>query len=209
MVGSAFLVTGKVVDKGEQSDALPDPTGRIAPGFTVYSLSGLVRNQGAGTTSVTFDSTDLPFVFSSLLFVAPSGGGTDSVYYAGSGMILNVTGPHGNITLKEQSGKTVRTVEYEGQPSIVINGEAAYTSTPKAYAEFEGTEILIQDWLKGTWTPEKGVVLERPAGMTIDTTEFYVMVFQSPNAVPEFGALPLVSVAVALVCILAFRRKTK
>ncbi len=122
-------------------------------------------------------------------------------------MILNVTGPSGNLTMREPGGKIIRSLEYQGQPTIVFNGETAFTSTPKAYAEFEGTEILIQDWLKDTWSPEMGVVLERPTGLTIDNSEFYVMVFQPQAEVPEFGVLPAVIIVISIVCGLAARAR--
>jgi hypothetical protein len=210
LISSAVIAQGIAVDKTKQTDSSQDSVANAGPAFTVYSMRGICSNIGTAATSVTFDSSELPFEFTSLLFNTLQGGSVPgATYYAGSGMILNATGPNGNITMKEQSGKIIRTLQYQGQPSIVLNGEAAYTTTPKAYAEFEGTEILIQDWLKGTWSPEKGVVLERPTGMTIDTSEFYLMVFQPQAPVPEFGMFPLVALMVVVVCAAVSRMRSR
>lgn len=210
LVTSAYLAQGIAVDNVDQTDASQDSVSRAGPAFTVYSMRGTYSSIGANMTSVTFDSSDLPFEFTDLLFSNPQGGSVPgATYYAGSGMIFNVTGPDGNVTMKEHGGKVIRTLQYQGQLSIVFNGEAAYTATPKAYAEFEGTEILVQDWLKGTWSPEMGVVLERPTGMTIDTSEFYLMVFQPQAPVPEFGTFPLVVLMVVVVGVVASRLRTK
>ena len=210
MVSSAFLAQGIAVVKVDQADPSQDSVTKAGPAFTVYSMRGTCSNTGTNVTSVTFDSSELPFEFTSLLFSSLQGGSVSgATSYAGSGMILNVTGPHGSITMKEQSGKVIRTLQYQGQPTLVFNGETAYTATPKAYAEFEGTEILIQDWLKGTWSPEAGVVLERPTGMTIDTSEFYLMVFQPQAPVPEFGMFPLVALTVVVVCAVISRLRAR
>lgn len=172
-------------------------------------MKELSRTEGPNQTSIRFASYQLPFAFSSLVFrdyrVNPVIGAT---YYAGSGMILNVTGPDCNVTLKEEGGAVICTVRYTGQASIVFNGETVYTSTTKAITRYEGTDLLVQDWLKGTWSPEKGVILERPAGMTIEDSEFFLMVFQPQVAVPEFGAfLPVVVAVMAAAASLIARRR--
>ncbi len=210
MVSCAFLVQGNVNEKETQKDPAPGSVVPIGPGFEIYSLRGTAAGISNNMTSILFDSSDLPFELSSLLFTSSQSGYTlGATYYAGSGMILNVSGPSGNITMREPSGKIIRALEYQGQPSIVFNGETAFTSTPKARAEFEGTEILVQDWLKDTWSPELGVVLERPTGMTIDNSEFYVMVFQPQAPVPEFGVFPLAAIMMVVVCVLVNRFRNR
>ncbi len=204
LTSTAFFALGNADTRSTQPS--PDPPAKVGPGFRVYSMSELSRTEEANKTTIRFTSSALPFDFRSLVFrdytVNTVIGAT---YYAGSGMILNASGQNGNVALREQDGIMIQTIEYQGQSSIVFNGETVYTSTTKATTLYEGTDLLVQDWLKGTWSPEKGVVLERPTGMTIKDSEFYLMVFQPPATVPEFGALPAVAVLMMAVAILLSR----
>ena len=210
LVSTAYFAQGNIATEKVETSPDPDSTNKIGPGFKVYGLRELSRTEGTNQTSISFTTRTLPFDFNSLVFgdyaSNPKIGAT---YYAGSGMILNVSGPSGNVTLKDMSGRVIRSVCCQGQASIVFNGETVYTSTPKATTTYEGTDILVQDWLKGTWSPEEGVVLERPTGMTIDNSEFYLMVFQPPAAVPEFGVFPAAAVMIVIVCVVLarFRRQ--
>ena len=210
MVSTAYFAQGDVASDDSQAVPEPDSVDMVGPGFKAYSLRELSRTDGTNQTAIRFSADDLPFDFDCLVFGDysrnPVAGAT---YYAGSGMILNVSGPNGSVILRGLNGTIIRTVEYQGQESIVFNGETVYTSTPKASTRFEGTDILVQEWLRGTWSPGMGVVLERPAGMTVENSEFYLMVFQPPAAVPEFGAFPVAALTVAIVCALISRTRGK
>lgn len=187
-----------------------DSENKIGSGYRVFRIGEQSRVDGTDTTAIRFASNALPFRLENIVFGDYSSEPVlGTTYYAGSGMILNVTGPSGNITLKEPAGKLIRLIHYEGQATIVLNGETTYTSTKTTGTQYEGTDILVQDWLKGTWSPETGVVLERPAGMTIVDSELYLMVFQSQASVPEFGLLPVVGLTVLIVCAFAARAKKK
>jgi hypothetical protein len=210
LISLAYFAQGSMDAKELRANPEPDSVNMVGPGFKVYSLGELSRTEALNQVSISFSTTGLPFDFTSLVFgdyeTNPVVGTT---YYAGSGMILNVSGPGGNVTLKEQNGKVIRVIQYQGQTSIVLNGETVYTSTPTATTHYEGTDILVQDWLKGTWSPQEGVVLERPTGMTIETSEFYLMVFQPPATVPEFGALPIVATVMMIICAMVARVRKK
>jgi len=212
LISTAYFAQGSLDARESKTKPPPDAVDEIGigSGFTVYSLGELSRTEAAGTTSISFDADGLPFDFDSLVFGSyetnPVVGAT---YYAGSGMILNASGSSGNVTLKEQSGKVIRVIQYQGQSSIVLNGQTVYSSTPTASTQYEGTDILVQDWLKGTWSPDMGVLLERPTGMTIESSEFFLMVFQPQAQVPEFGALPMVAMAAMVICIVVSRSRKK
>jgi hypothetical protein len=204
LVSSTYFAQGDTDSKGTQIDPDPDSANIVSPGFKVYGLRELSRTEDLNQTHICFAADSLPFDFSNLVFGDYSSGPlVGETYYAGSGMILNVSGPNGNVTLREHDGAVIRTVQYQGQESIVFNGETVRTSTPKTTTRYEGTDLLVQDWLEGSWSPEEGVVLERPTGMTIEESEFFLMVFQPPAAVPEFGAFPVAAFMTAFVCILA------
>jgi len=208
LVGFTYLAQGDLLTRGAEQAPSDDQANKVGPGFRVYILEELSRTVTANKTVLAYSIESLPFDLTTLSFGDFQNGPQAGVtYYAGSGMLLNVSGPRGNIVLKEPSGKTIRELSYQGQASIVFNGETITTSFPRASTDYEGTDVLIQDWLKGTWSPDKGVVVEHPSGLTVERSEFYLMVYQAPTTVPEFGTLPAVALVVVILFVCSARRK--
>ena len=214
LLGLAFLLAsllhplpGKAGETSTDSPA-PSPANNSYV-FKVYALNHTSTRAVSNGTALFFDIAQLPVNFSRVRFGDYR---TDSqysaTYYAGSGILLNSSGTNAWIALAEGNGKLVSTLFYRGQTVVALNGQTTTyinSSRPTAYT---GTDLMVQDWRIGDWTPNDGIIIEHPKNVTISGAAFYLAVYQ-PDVdaqLPEFDLLPAV-VSVFLVVVLARRFK--
>ncbi len=175
--------------------------------FRVYSLTHTSVIPSANGTVFFFDLTQLPVNFASIKF-GDFRGDTQYrlIYYAGSGILLNASGSNASITLKEGNGKLISNVFYHGQRLVVLNGQTTTYINCGNHSVYSGTDLMVQDWRNGSWTPNDGILIEHPNNVTISGARFCLAVYQPvANAqVPEFELLPATMI-VFLVVILVLR----
>jgi hypothetical protein len=176
--------------------------------FRVHALNCTYQAPTQTGTLFRFDTTDLPFEFSTVSFCDYR---TDTSfshkYYAGSGILVNANGTNATITLRESTGRLVSRIDYHGQPQVVFNGKIESVTYPKNATTYEGTDQMIQDWRNETWTPDDGIVVEHPNNVTMSGASFFLMTLEPmvTTEVPEFESL-LPVVAVLSILLLLRRR---
>ena len=181
--------------------------------FKVYALNATAMTRALDCTEFLFRASDLPFDFGSISFGDfRSDTNRTLIYYAGSGMLVNATGENATITLRENNGKTVSKINYGGQDQIVFNGEVKSVTYPRPMTTYNGTDLLVQDWRNGIWTPSDGIMVEHPGNVTVESASFFLMVHepQGTYEVPEFGNIisPLLALLV-MVGLMRFLSRTR
>jgi hypothetical protein len=214
ILGLAFLlasllhsIPGKAGETSTDSAAPPPANNSYV--FKVYALNHTSIRAVSNGTALFFDIAQLPVNFSSVQFGDYR---MDSqyraTYYAGSGVLLNSSGTNAWISLAEGNGKLVSRVFYRGQAIVALNGETTTYINSSRPAAYDGTDLMVQDWRNGSWTPNEGIVIEHPENVTISGARFYLAIYQ-PSAdaqMPEFDLLPGVA-CVFLVVVLVRRFK--
>jgi len=163
--------------------------------WKVYVLNQTERSEATNGTTFSFNNDDLPQEFGTILFgdfrTDTYGQGT---YYGGCGILVEASGASETITLREIDGKFVSSVQYNGQDPVVFSGERRSVSYPNLTTSYYGTDLIVQDWRNGTWSPDQGILVEHPVDVTMVGSEFYLMLFEpeSDIEIPEFQDLPLV-----------------
>jgi hypothetical protein len=213
ILGLAFLlasllhpIPGKASETSTDSAAPPPTNNSYA--FKVYALNYTSTRTVSNGTALFFDIAQLPVNFSSVQFGDYR---MDSqyraTYYAGSGVLLNSSGANAWIALTEGNGKLVSSVFYRGQTTVALNGQTTTYINSSRPAAYDGTDLMVQDWRNGNWTPNEGIVIEHPKNVTISGARFYLAVYQPGVSaqIPEFDLLPAVA-SIFVVVILARRR---
>jgi hypothetical protein len=195
---------------GETStdSAGPSPTNNSYV-FKVYSLNHTSRWAVSNGTALFFDLAQLPISFTGVRFGDyRKDTQYSATYYAGSGVLLNSSGSNAWITLAEGNGKLVSSVFYHGQAMVALNGQTTTYINSSRPAAYNGTDLMVQDWRNGNWTPNDGIIIEHPKNVTVSGARFYLAVYQPGVSVqiPEFDLLPAV-VTVFVVVVLARRFK--
>ena len=74
---------------------------------------------------------------------------------------------------------------------------------------YDGTDLMVQDWRNGNWTPSDGIIIEHPKNVTISGATFYLAVYQPGVSaqMPEFDLLA--AAASVFVMVLLARRFKK
>lgn len=177
--------------------------------FKVYALNHTSTRAVSNGTALLFDISQLPVNFSRVRFGDYR---TDSqysaTYYAGSGILLNSSGTNAWIALAEGTGKLVSRVFYRGQTMVAFNGQTTTYINSSRPVAYDGTDLMVQDWRNGDWTPSDGIVIEHPKNVTISGARFYLAVYQPGVSaqMPEFDLIPAVA-SVFVVVLLARRFK--
>jgi hypothetical protein len=214
ILGLAFLLASllhPIPSKASETstDSAAPPPANNSYVFKVYALNYTSTRAVSNGTALFFDISQLPVNFSSVQFGDYR---MDSqyraTYYAGSGVLLNSSGTNAWISLTEGNGKLVSRVFYRGQTTVALNGQTTTYINSNRPAAYDGTDLMVQDWRNGSWTPNDGIVIEHPKNVTISGARFYLAVYQpSVNAqVPEFDLLRGVA-CVFLVVVLVRRFK--
>jgi hypothetical protein len=214
LLGFAFLlasllhpIPGKASETSTDS-AAPSPANNSYV-FKVYALNNTSTRAVSNGTALFFDIAQLPVNFNGVQFGDyRMDSHYSATYYAGSGILLNSSGTNASITLKEGNGKLVSRVFYRGQTVVALNGQTTTYINSSRPAAYNGTDLMVQDWRNGYWTPNDGIIIEHPKNVTISGARFYLAVYQpGVNAqMPEFGLLPAV-LSVFVVVVLARRFK--
>jgi len=177
--------------------------------FKVYALNHTSTRAVSNGTALFFDTARLQVNFSTVQFGDYR---TDSrysaTYYAGSGVLLNSSGTNAWIALAESNGKLVSRVFYRGQTMVAFNGQTTTYINSSRPVAYNGTDLMVQDWRKGNWTPNDGIVIEHPKNVTLSGATFYLAVYQPGVSaqMPEFDLIPAVA-SVFVVVLLARRFK--
>ena len=175
--------------------------------FRIHALNCTYQAPTQNGTLFRFDTTDLPFDFSTVSFCDYR---TDTSfshkYYAGSGILVNASGTNATITLRESTGRLVSRIDYQGQPQVVFNGKIESVTYPKNATTYEGTDQMIQDWRNKTWSPDDGIVVEHPSNVTLRGASFFLMTLE-PTVTTEIPEFELVLPAVAGLSILLLLRR--
>jgi hypothetical protein len=200
-------VPGKASETSTESPA-PSPANDSYV-FKVYALNHTSTRAVSNGTALFFDIAQLPVNFSRVRFGDyRMDSQYSATYYAGSGILLNSSGTNAWIALAEGNGKLVSRVFYRGQTMVALNGQTTTYINSSRPAAYNGTDLMVQDWRNGNWTPNDGIIIEHPKNVTISGARFYLAVYQpGVNAqMPEFDLLPAV-VSVFVVVVLARRFK--
>jgi len=201
-------IPGKASETSTDSSA-PSPANNSYM-FKVYALNHTSTRAVSNGTALFFDTAQLQVNFSTVQFgdyrMDSRYSGT---YYAGSGVLLNSTGTNAWIALAESSGKLVSRIFYHGQTMVVLNGETTTYINSSRPVAYDGTDLMVQDWRNGVWTPNDGVIIEHPKNVTISGARFYLAVYQPGVSaqMPEFDLLPaVVSVFVVVLLVRRFKK---
>lgn len=163
--------------------------------WRVYVLNQTGRFEADNGTTFSYRTEDLPQEFSTILFgdfrADLDGQGT---YYGGCGILLEASGSSATFVLREIDGKFICSVPYTGQDPFVFSGERRSVSYPSVTTSYYGTDQIAQDWRNGTWSPDQGILVEHPDEVSLDRSEFYLMLFEPGGGldIPEFRDLSLV-----------------
>jgi hypothetical protein len=215
ILGLAFLlasllhsIPGKASETSTESPA-PIPANDTYA-FRVYPLNHTSTKTVGNGTAFLFDVAQLPINFSVVKFGDyKTDASYNSIYFAGSGILLNSSGTNAWIILREGNGKLVSNVFYHGQSTVVFNGQTTTYANCGRPAIYNGIDIMVQDWRKGNWTPNDGIIVEHPNNVTISGARFYLAVYQPAVSahMPEFELLP--AVACIFVVVILARRHTR
>jgi hypothetical protein len=181
--------------------------------FAVYMLNHTVRAPTSNGTLFRFDSAQLPFDFSELVF-GEFRGDTEfrSRYYAGLSLLARAEGPNASIGFLEADGDLVEQIGYQGQSLIVLNGWESISKDGKGKVmdhTWGSMQIAAYDWVDGSWSPEEGIIVNHPVDMTVTSATLCLMVYEPANSteIPEFG-LGLACVALALLVLIVRRQRS-
>ena len=200
-------IPGKAGETGIDSAATSPANNSYV--FKVYALNHTSTRVVSNGTALFFDLAQLPVNFSGVQFGDYR---MDShyaaTYYAGSGVLLNSSGTNAWIALAEGNGKLVSRVFYRGQTMVVLNGQTTTYINSSRPAAYNGTDLMVQDWRNGNWTPNDGIIIEHPKNVTISGARFYLAVYQPGVSaqMPEFDLLLPVMGFVAIAFVLIRRR---
>jgi len=200
-------IPGKASETSTDSSA-PSPANNSYV-FKVYALNHTSTKAVSNGTALFFDIAQLPVNFSIVQFGDyRMDSQYSATYYAGSGVLLNSSGTNAWIALAEGNGKFVSRVFYRGQTMVVLNGQTTTYINSSRPAAYDGTDLMVQDWRNGNWTPNDGIVIEHPKNVTVSGARFYLAVYQPGVSaqMPEFDLIPAV-VSVFFVVLLARRFK--
>jgi hypothetical protein len=211
VLGLAFLlasllhpIPGKASETSTDS-AAPSPANNSYM-FKVYALNHTSTRMVSKGTALFFDTAQLQVNFSTVQFGDyRMDSRYSATYYAGSGVLLNSSGTNARIALAESNGKLVSSIFYRGQTMVAFNGQTTtYVNSSRPVA-YDGTDLIVQDWRNGSWTPNDGIIIEHPKNVTISAARFYLAVYQPGVSaqMPEFDLLlPMLGfVAIVLVLI--------
>jgi len=212
-VGVSFVVALAVLPSLGMTDTFDgsssaDTSLGLSYDFRVHALNCSYQARTWNGTVFRFDSADLPFEFSTILFGDYRSDSTFThTYYSGSGILLNATGTNAVMTLRENGGRFISRIDYHSQPQVVFNGKFESVTYPDNATVYEGTDQIIQDWRNGTWTPDVGVFVEHPSNVTLSGAKFYIMTIEPAGTtdIPEFDLLPVFGITAMLFLML--RRK--
>jgi len=199
-------IPGKAGETSTDSSA-PFPTNNSYM-FKVYALNHTSTRAVSNGTALFFDLAQLPINFIGVRFGDyRKDTQYSATYYAGSGVLLNASGSNAWIALAEGNGKLVSSVFYRGQNIVALNGQTTTYINSSRPAAYNGTDLMVQDWRNGNWTPNDGIIIEHPKNVSISSARFYLAVYQpSVSAqMPEFGLIPAVT-SIVVVIILVGRR---
>jgi hypothetical protein len=181
--------------------------------FAVYILNHTVRAPTGDGTLFGFDSAQLPFDFSELVF-GEFRGDTEfrDRYYAGFSLLARAEGPNASIRFLEADGKLVEQIGYQGQSLIVLNGWESISKDGKGKVidhTWGSMQIAAYDWEEGSWSPEEGIAVEHPSEMTVTSASLCLMVYEPGGStdIPEFGP-GLACVALALLVLIVRRQRS-
>lgn len=214
VLGFAFLLASllhSIPDKASETSAdsaAPSPANDSYV-FKVYALNHTSTRVVSNGTALFFDLAQLPVNFSRVQFGDyRMDTQCSATYYAGSGVLLNSSGTNAWIALAEGNGKFVSRVFYRGQTMVALNGQTTTYINSSRPAAYNGTDLMVQDWRNGNWTPNDGIIIEHPKNVTISGARFYLAVYQPGVSaqMPEFDLLPAV-LSVFVVVVLARRFK--
>ena len=203
-VSLLHLIPGIVSETSTDSSAPSPANNRYV--FKVYALNHTSTRAVSNGTALFFDMAQLPVNFSSLHFGDyRMDSQYSATYYACSGVLLNSSGTNAWIALAEGNGKLVSRVFYRGQTIVALNGQTTTYINSSKLAAYNGTDLMVQDWRNGNWTPNDGIIIEHPKNVTISGARFYIGVYQPgvTTQIPEFDLLaPIVGfIAIAFVLI--------
>ncbi len=208
LVSILHPIPGRASETSTNS-AAPSPTNNTYV-FKVYALNHTSARAVGNGTALSFDVAQLPVNFSRVRFGDYR---TDTlysaVYYAGSGVLLNSSGTNAWIALEEGNGKLVSRIFYRGQAVVALNGQTTTYLNSSRPPVYSGTDLMVQDWRNGNWTPNDGIIIEHPNNVTVSGAVFYLAVYQPGVSaqIPELDLLP--AVAFVLVVIVLARRSKK
>jgi hypothetical protein len=177
-LGSMMLPTAEEEAATEASNS-PQSVVPVEYRWRVYVLNQTDMSDTSNGTAFSFRTEDLPHEFGSILFGdfrADQGG--QGTYYGGCGILVEASGTSASIVLRETDGKFISSVPYNGQDPVVFSGERRSVSYPSVTTSYYGTDLIIQDWRNGTWTPDQGILVEHPEEVTMVASEFCLMLFE-------------------------------
>ena len=170
--------------------------------FKVYALNHTSTRTVSNGTALFFDTAQLQVNFSTVQFGDyRMDSRYSATYYAGSGILLNSSGTNAWIALAESNGKLVSSIFYRGQTLVAFNGQTTtYVNSSRPVA-YDGTDLMVQDWRSGNWTPNDGIIIEHPKNVTMSGARFYLAVYQPGVSaqMPEFDLLSAVASVFAIV----------
>ena len=217
IVGAISL--GVVLNESSADTVIEQPSDSASTiqsyGFRVYALNctGIV-DTGSGTL-LTFDERELPFDFSEIKFgdFRLDADIVDS-YYGGICLAVSTSGQSGNLTFREQNGKHVQDIRYQGQPLVALNGWEYISRDDDGRIidhRWGSMQIAAYDWSDGKWCPSEGILVEKPDYVTISNAALYLMVFEpsSTTSIPEFDLIPGCAAGIAAIVILRKVRRIR
>lgn len=180
--------------------------------FKVFGLNHTSTRAVDNGTTLFFDTAQLPVNFSGVQFGDyRMDSQYSATYYAGSGVLLNSSGTNAWIALAEGNGKIVSRVFYRGQAIVALNGQTTTYINSSRPAAYNGTDLMVQDWRNGNWSPNDGIIIEHPKNVTISGARFYLAVYQPGVSaqLPEFQSVlvPIVGFAMIAVVVIGKNRK--
>ena len=205
------LIPGKASETSNDS-AAPSPANNSYV-FKVYALNHTSIRAVSNGTALSFDIAQLPINFSRVQFGDYRiDSQYSATYYAGSGILLNSSGTNAWIALAEGNGKLVSRVFYRGQTMVVLNGQTTTYINSSRPAAYNGTDLMVQDWRNGNWTPNDGMIIEHPKNVTISGATFYLAVYRPGVSaqLPEFQSVlfPIAGLAMIAVVVIGQKRKS-
>jgi len=181
--------------------------------FAVYMLNHTVMIQTGNGTLFGFDSTQLPFDFSELVF-GEFRGDTEfrNRYYAALSLLARAEGPDATITFLEADGKLLEQIDYQGQSLIVLNGWESISKDGKGKVidhTWGSMQIAAYDWEEGLWSPEEGIEVEHPSEMTVTSASLCLMVYEPGDTteIPEYCP-GLICVALAILVLVVRKHRS-
>jgi len=180
--------------------------------LAVHTLNHTSRVSNDTATVFTFNADQLPFDFGSLLFGEFRGDSEySSTYYAGMSLLAWANGPNASIDFLECGGKPIEEISYQGQSLVVLNSWESISKDCQGRTidhRWGSMQIAAYDWRDGCWSPEQGIEIEHPEGVTVSGVTLCLMVYEpgSSTDIPELGP---VSACVALAVVVMIARRLR